>query len=50
MPTLFEPIHLRAVTARNCIFIAPLTRARGTEDHVPTATMVSIIVNVLGPG
>ncbi len=39
MPTLFDPIHLGAISAPNRIFMAPLTRARATRDHVPTPIM-----------
>src|SRR6202046_2165090 len=40
MPSLFDPITFGALTARNRIFMAPLTRARATMDHVPTPMMV----------
>jgi len=36
MPTLFDPIDLGAISAPNRILMAPLTRARGTREHVPT--------------
>src|ERR1700753_2367534 len=39
MPTLFDPIQLGAVLAPNRILMAPLTRGRGTRDHVPTPLM-----------
>ncbi|MFC4594073.1 alkene reductase [Sphingobium tyrosinilyticum] len=39
MTSLFDPVQLGAVTARNRIFMAPLTRARATHDHVPTPIM-----------
>lgn len=39
MPTLFDPIRLGAITAPNRILMAPMTRARGTRDHVPTPVM-----------
>jgi N-ethylmaleimide reductase len=39
MPSLFDPIQLGAVAAPNRILMAPLTRARATRDHVPTAIM-----------
>lgn len=39
MPTLFDPIRIGAVQAPNRIFMAPLTRARGTRDHLPTPIM-----------
>ncbi|WBO22634.1 alkene reductase [Sphingomonas abietis] len=40
MPTLFDPIQLGAIAAPNRILMAPLTRARGTREHVPTALMI----------
>jgi len=40
MPSLFDPITLGAVTAKNRILMAPLTRARATMDHVPTPMMI----------
>ncbi|OJH42523.1 alkene reductase [Cystobacter ferrugineus] len=39
MPTLFDPIRLGAIEAPNRIMMAPLTRARGTREHVPTPIM-----------
>ena len=39
MPTLFDPIQLGAIHAPNRILMAPLTRGRGTREHVPTALM-----------
>jgi 2,4-dienoyl-CoA reductase-like NADH-dependent reductase (Old Yellow Enzyme family) len=39
MTTLFDPIQLGAIAASNRILMAPLTRARGTRDHVPTPIM-----------
>jgi 2,4-dienoyl-CoA reductase-like NADH-dependent reductase (Old Yellow Enzyme family) len=39
MPTLFDPIRLGAITARNRIFMAPMTRGRATSEHVPTLIM-----------
>ena len=40
MPSLFDPLRLGAIIAPNRILMAPLTRARATRDHVPTAIMV----------
>ena len=40
MPSLFDPLEIGAITAPNRIFMAPLTRARSTREHVPTALMV----------
>jgi len=39
MPSLFDPIRIGALEAPNRIFMAPLTRARGTRDHNPTPIM-----------
>lgn len=39
MPGLFDPLQLGAIEARNRILMAPMTRARATRDHVPTAIM-----------
>ncbi|QIG78490.1 alkene reductase [Stakelama tenebrarum] len=39
MPSLFDPIDLGAIHAPNRLLMAPLTRARATDDHVPTPIM-----------
>src|SRR5271163_1373707 len=39
MPSLFDPITLGAIEAKNRIVMAPLTRGRATKDHVPTPRM-----------
>ncbi|GAB0113235.1 alkene reductase [Acidisoma sp. C75] len=39
MPTLFDPIRLGSLDLPNRIFMAPLTRARATEDRIPTPLM-----------
>ncbi|HEY2039569.1 MAG TPA: alkene reductase [Edaphobacter sp.] len=39
MPSLFDPIQLGDLHLPNRIFMAPLTRLRGTADHVPTPIM-----------
>jgi 2,4-dienoyl-CoA reductase-like NADH-dependent reductase (Old Yellow Enzyme family) len=39
MPTLFDPIQLGAIAAPNRILMAPLTRGRSTQEHVPTPLM-----------
>jgi 2,4-dienoyl-CoA reductase-like NADH-dependent reductase (Old Yellow Enzyme family) len=36
MPSLFDPIKVGDLTLPNRVFMAPLTRLRGTADHVPT--------------
>jgi len=40
MPTLLDPIQLGAISAPNRVLMAPLTRGRGTRDHVPTELMI----------
>jgi 2,4-dienoyl-CoA reductase-like NADH-dependent reductase (Old Yellow Enzyme family) len=37
--SLFDPIRLGAIEAPNRILMAPLTRGRGTREHVPTPIM-----------
>jgi N-ethylmaleimide reductase len=39
MTTLFSPLQTGAITAPNRIFMAPLTRCRAGDGHVPTALM-----------
>jgi 2,4-dienoyl-CoA reductase-like NADH-dependent reductase (Old Yellow Enzyme family) len=39
MTSLFDPLVLGAVTAKNRVLMAPMTRARATRDHVPTPIM-----------
>src|ERR1700712_786434 len=41
MTTLFEPLQVGAIEAPNRIFMSPLTRARGTRDHVATPIMAT---------
>ena len=36
MPSLFDPIRVGDLELPNRIFMAPLTRLRGTPDHIPT--------------
>lgn len=39
MPSLFDPIQIGDLQLPNRIFMAPLTRLRGTADHIPTPIM-----------
>ena len=39
MPTLFDPIQIGELFLPNRIIMAPLTRLRGTPDHIPTPVM-----------
>jgi len=41
MTTLFDPINIGRLTCPNRIWMAPLTRGRGTRDHVPTDLMAA---------
>src|SRR6201987_5057116 len=50
MPSLFEPIKLEAVIAKNRILMAPLTRGRATMDHVPTPMMTEYYRQRAGAG
>ena len=40
MPSLFDSLQLGNLRLPNRIIMAPLTRLRGTKDHVPTPVMV----------
>jgi N-ethylmaleimide reductase len=40
MKSLFDPLQIGAVTVKNRIFMAPLTRCRADDDHVPSDIMV----------
>jgi 2,4-dienoyl-CoA reductase-like NADH-dependent reductase (Old Yellow Enzyme family) len=50
MPGLFDPITLGAIHAPSRILMAPLTRARGTRDHLPTELMIDYYVQRAGAG
>ena len=41
MTSLFDPIRIGAIDCPNRIWMAPLTRGRGTREHVPTDLMVT---------
>jgi 2,4-dienoyl-CoA reductase-like NADH-dependent reductase (Old Yellow Enzyme family) len=41
MSTLFEPIKIGSLSCPNRIWMAPLTRGRGTREHVPTDLMAA---------
>ncbi len=40
MPSLLDPLQLGDLKLPNRVIMAPLTRLRGTPDHVPTPVMV----------
>lgn len=50
MPTLFDPIQLGDIAAPNRIFMAPLTRQRSTDAHVPTDIMIEYYRQRAGAG
>ena len=50
MTSLFDPIRLGAIEAPNRILMAPLTRGRGTRDHVPTPLMGEYYAQRAGAG
>jgi 2,4-dienoyl-CoA reductase-like NADH-dependent reductase (Old Yellow Enzyme family) len=50
MPSLFDPIKVGDLTLPNRIFMAPLTRLRGTADHVPTPIMAEYYSQRTGAG
>ena len=50
MPSLFEPIQLGDIHAANRVLMAPLTRGRSTDDHVPTDIMVDYYRQRAGAG
>jgi 2,4-dienoyl-CoA reductase-like NADH-dependent reductase (Old Yellow Enzyme family) len=49
-PTLFSPLKIGALTLPNRLFMAPLTRARATRDHVPTPRMADYYAQRAGAG
>ncbi|MBN8816569.1 MAG: alkene reductase [Sphingomonas sp.] len=50
MPTLFDPIQLGDIAAKNRILMAPLTRGRSTNEHVPTGIMIDYYTQRAGAG
>ncbi len=40
MPSLLDPIQIGAMTLPNRVIMSPLTRLRGTPDHIPTELMI----------
>ena len=50
MPGLFDPIQLGAISARNRVFMSPLTRQRSTDEHVPVPMMVEYYRQRAGAG
>jgi 2,4-dienoyl-CoA reductase-like NADH-dependent reductase (Old Yellow Enzyme family) len=50
MSSLFDPVTVGSITAPNRIFMAPLTRGRGTRDHLPTPMMTDYYRQRAGAG
>ncbi|WP_375397958.1 alkene reductase [uncultured Sphingomonas sp.] len=50
MTSLFDPIQLGDIHAANRILMAPLTRGRATDAHVPTAIMTDYYRQRAGAG
>ena len=50
MPSLFDPITVGDIHAANRIFMAPLTRGRATQAHVPTDLMIEYYRQRAGAG
>jgi 2,4-dienoyl-CoA reductase-like NADH-dependent reductase (Old Yellow Enzyme family) len=50
MPSLLDPIQLGDLSLPNRIFMAPLTRLRGTSDHLPTPIMAEYYTQRAGAG
>jgi N-ethylmaleimide reductase len=50
MPSLFDPLELGSLHLPNRIMMAPLTRARATQDHVPTPLMADYYRQRAGAG
>ena len=40
MPSLSDPIQIGEITLPNRVIMSPLTRLRGTSDHLPTELMI----------
>ena len=50
MPHLLDPLQLGPLTLPNRILLSPLTRLRGTVDHLPTALMPEYYAQRAGAG
>lgn len=50
MPSLLDPIETGGLRLPNRVIMAPLTRLRGTPDHVPTEVMVEYYRQRAGMG
>ena len=50
MPSLLDPIQLGDITLPNRVIMSPLTRLRGTSDHLPTELMIEYYTQRSGAG
>ena len=50
MPNLLDPIQVGDLHLPNRVFMAPLTRLRGTPDHIPTPIMIDYYTQRAGAG
>lgn len=50
MPTIFDPIQLGAIDAKNRILMAPLTRSRAGESRIPNDLMAEYYAQRAGAG
>jgi 2,4-dienoyl-CoA reductase-like NADH-dependent reductase (Old Yellow Enzyme family) len=50
MPSLLDAIQIGDMKLRNRVIMAPLTRLRGTDDHIPTPLMVDYYTQRAGAG
>lgn len=50
MTDLFKPLQLGAITAANRIFMAPLTRCRASDGHLPNALMAEYYAQRVSAG
>jgi N-ethylmaleimide reductase len=50
LPTLFDSVQLGDIAAKNRILMAPLTRGRSTNEHVPTDIMIDYYRQRAGAG
>jgi len=50
VPNLLDPIQVGDLHLPNRVFMAPLTRLRGTPDHIPTPIMIDYYTQRAGAG
>jgi 2,4-dienoyl-CoA reductase-like NADH-dependent reductase (Old Yellow Enzyme family) len=50
MTSLLDPIQIGEITLPNRVIMSPLTRLRGTPDHIPTQLMIEYYTQRAGAG